>query len=242
MNRKKDPCILFSVFSFGKRKKIRNRTKGNRLPEFSIRSRAGNRFLPGKREKSSSRVNRDDDDDIFICIDGLPRYDPSSFLSASVSLAFETRTFASNRRETVHTNINYDSYLNPYPPEHIPSANVSPPSPLNTCIQNLPSSEFHRDKFRYALPCSYVKFNRIHFHSVLPKKRNIHLHRKLPFLLSFQNPVRFDKMNYSNIVFVGRSRANIARNRCAGGPPIWMGEGGLVDIRLDKEGGALKAR
>lgn len=189
MNRKKDPCILFSVFSFGKRKKIRNRTKGNRLPEFSIRSRAGNRFLPGKREKSSSRVNRDDDDDIFICIDGLPRYDPSSFLSASVSLAFETRTFASNRRETVHTNINYDSYLNPYPPEHIPSANVSPPSPLNTCIQNLPSSEFHRDKFRYALPCSYVKFNRIHFHlteetkhsppsktpvsSFLPKSRKI---------------------------------------------------------------------
>lgn len=153
---------MYSFFSFKKRKKFKiERGAIDSLSFRYILEQAGNRFLPGKREKSS-RVNRDDDDDIFICIDGLPRYDPSSFLPACVSLAFETRTFASNRRETVHANINYNPYLNPYPSKRAyPPLQTYPPFPSffksKYNIQHFLSFEFHRNKF----PCASVFIRKI---------------------------------------------------------------------------------
>lgn len=99
---------------------------------------------------------------------------PPPSLPACVSLAFETRAFASNRRETVRTNINYNPYLNPHPPKRAYPLckRISLPSPsfskVNTYIRNLPSPEFHRDEFRYA--SAFIR--KIYLlPSILPKKR-----------------------------------------------------------------------
>lgn len=177
---------------------------------------------------------------------------PPPSLPACVSLAFETRAFASNRRETVRTNINYNPYLNPHPPKRAYPLckRISLPSPsfskVNTYIRNLPSPEFHRDEFRYA--SAFIR--KIYLlPSILPKKRKRSSKRNEEesrfFLSFFQNREILQDELFEHCwlqVFRGRSRANIARNRCAGGPPVWWEGGDLVDIRLDKEGGALKAR
>lgn len=143
---------------------------------------------------------------------------PPPSLPACVSLAFETRAFASNRRETVRTNINYNPYLNPHPPKRAYPLckRISLPSPsfskVNTYIRNLPSPEFHRDEFRYA--SAFIR--KIYLlPSILPKKRKRSSKRneESRFFLSSKIE-RFDKMNYSNIVgykFFAADHARILR-------------------------------
>lgn len=156
---------------------------------------------------------------------------PPPSLPACVSLAFETRAFASNRRETVRTNINYNPYLNPHPPKRAYPLckRISLPSPsfskVNTYIRNLPSPEFHRDEFRYA--SAFIR--KIYLlPSILPKKRKRSSKRneESRFFLPKSRDSWDELFEHCWLqVFRGRSRANIARNRCAGGPPVW-GEGG----------------
>lgn len=145
---------------------------------------------------------------------------PPPSLPACVSLAFETRAFASNRRETVRTNINYNPYLNPHPPKRAYPLckRISLPSPsfskVNTYIRNLPSPEFHRDEFRYA--SAFIR--KIYLlPSILPKKRKRSSKRneeESRFFLSFFQNREIREMNYSNIVgykFFAADHARILR-------------------------------